>query len=181
MRRKIFSLFLTGALLTASLVLGQAEVAVKKIEVRSSAFGEGERIPSEFTCDGANVSPPIVWSGIPPHTQSIAIIVDDPDVPSGDWAHWVIYDLPPSLMGIQAGAPASEKLPAGGIQGRTNFGRIGYGGPCPPKGAHRYFFKVYTLDAMLHLKSGATKKELLEAMRGHVLGEGALMGRYERS
>ena len=152
-----------------------------KIEVRSPAFGEGEKIPSDFTCDGAGMSPPIEWSGVPVNTQSLVVIADDPDAPAGDWVHWLVYDLPPSLTQLPAGIPEGEKLSGGGLQGRTDFGTLGYGGPCPPRGTHRYFFRIYALDAMLHLKSGATKKEILKAMRGHVLAEGQLTGKYGRS
>jgi Raf kinase inhibitor-like YbhB/YbcL family protein len=154
---------------------------MKKIEVRSPAFGEGSRIPSDFTCDGADMSPPIEWSGIPARAQSLAIIVDDPDAPGGNWTHWLVYDLPPDLTQLKAGISAGEKLPGGALQGRTDFGQTGYGGPCPPVGEHRYFFKVYALDAMLRLKPGASKQELFRAMQGHILAEGVLMGRYDRS
>ena len=152
-----------------------------KIDVRSSAFGEGDRIPSDFTCEGADMSPPIEWYGVPATAQSLAILMDDPDAPSGDWVHWLVYDLPPSLMQLPAGIPEGGRLASGGLQGRSDFGTLGYGGPCPPRGNHRYFFKVYALDAMLHLKPGVTKKELVKAMQGHVLAEGRLMGTYERS
>lgn len=154
---------------------------MEKIKVWSSAFGDGGLIPPEFTCDGADMSPPVEWSGIPSQAQSIAVIVDDPDAPGGDWVHWVIYDIPPYLEAIQAGVSDSPKLLRGGVQGKTDFGKIGYGGPCPPRGVHRYFFKIYALDIALRLKPGITKKELLEAMQGHILAEGALMGRYGRS
>ena len=163
-------------------VLGQeGEGMMQKIEIRSSAFGEGERIPSDFTCDGADMSPPIEWSGVPARAQSLAIIVDDPDAPSGNWTHWLVYDLPPDLTQLQAGIAAGDELPGGALQGRTDFRKTGYGGPCPPSGEHRYFFRVYALDAMLHLKAGASKQELLRAMQGHILAEGALMGKYDRS
>ena len=183
MKKKRFSLIFSVVVFCGMILPGgmRAEEVMEKIEVRSPAFSEGDSIPREFACDGANMSPPIEWSGVPSHAQSIAIIADDPDAPSGDWVHWVLYDLPPSLTGIPAGVPVSEKLPAGGTQGRTDFGKIGYGGPCPPKGTHRYFFKIYALDTMLHSKSGMTKKELLNAMQGHVLAEGQLMGKYRRS
>lgn len=166
----VFSGFVTGE-----------EVMAQEIEVMSHAFDQGGMIPSDFTCDGADMSPPIEWSGIPQNAQSLALIANDPDAPGGDWVHWVIYDLPPNLPGLPPGVSAVETLPMGGVQGRTDFGRIGYGGPCPPSGSHRYFFKVYVLDQMLGLKPGATKKELLKAMKGHVLAEGQLMGKYQRS
>jgi Raf kinase inhibitor-like YbhB/YbcL family protein len=179
---KISSLFLMGMILMVFPVFGQArEGIMQKIEVRSSAFGEGDRIPSDFTCDGADMSPPIEWSGVPATAQSLAIIVDDPDAPSGNWTHWLVYGLPPDLTQLKAGIAAEEELPGGALQGRTDFGRTGYGGPCPPSGEHRYFFKVYALNAMLRLKSGVSKQELLRAMQGHILAEGVLMGRYDRS
>ena len=152
-----------------------------KIDVRSSAFNEGDRIPSDFTCDGADISPPIEWSGVPANAQSLAIIVEDPDAPSGNWTHWLVYDLPPDLTQLPAGISSGENLPIGGSQGRTDFGALGYGGPCPPSGTHRYLFKVYALDAMLHMKPGASKQALFQAMRGHILAEGVLMGKYKRS
>jgi Raf kinase inhibitor-like YbhB/YbcL family protein len=176
----IVPVFVLGMILTTFPVLGQAEGTMQKLEVHSSAFGEGDRIPSDFTCDGADMSPPIEWAGLPAQVRSIAIIADDPDARSGDWVHWLVYDLPPSLVQLPAGIPKGEKLSVGGSQGRTDFGQTGYGGPCPPGGEHRYFFKVYALDAMLRLRPGATKKELLKAMQGHILAEGVLMGTYER-
>ncbi len=179
--RKIFGSFLTEILLTTLLMVGQVEGAMGKMEVRSAAFGEGETIPADFTCDGANMSPPIEWSNVPKGAKSLAIITEDPDAPAGNWTHWLVYDLPPVLTQFRAGIPMGEKLSVGGSQGRTDFGALGYGGPCPPSGTHRYLFKVYALDAMLYLKPGATKKELLKAMQGHILDMGQLMGTYERS
>lgn len=156
------------------------ENAMGKIEFKSPAFRDGGMIPSEYTCDGENISPLLEWSGIPQETKSLALIADDPDAPVGDWVHWVIYDLPPDLMHLPAAVPKIEKLAFGGIQGRTDFGNIGYGGPCPPGGTHRYFFKLYALDKVLGLAAGATKKELLKAMQGHILAEAQLMGKYQR-
>lgn len=179
--KKIYGLFLIGVLLTASSTFGQAEGGREKMDVRSSAFGEGDKIPPDFTCDGADMSPPIEWFGVPANAQSLALIAEDPDVPSGNWTHWLVYDLPPDLTQLPAGISSRNKLPTGGSQGRTDFKALGYRGPCPPSGTHRYFFRVYALDAMLHLKSGATKKELLQAMQGHILAEGVLMGKYNRS
>lgn len=175
---------IAGVLFLAACIFSgkvSGEGAMEKIDVRSSAFGEGERIPSDFTCEGADMSPPVEWSGVPAHAKSLAILVDDPDATAGDWVHWLAYDLPPSLTQLPAGIPEGGRLSIGGSQGRSDFGSLGYGGPCPPSGTHRYFFKVYALDAVLHLKPGATKKELLEAMQGHVLAEGRLTGTYERS
>ena len=180
-RKKICGLFFVGMILVTLPVFGQGERAMGKIDVRSSAFDEGDRIPSDFTCDGANMSPPLEWSGIPAPAQSLVVIADDPDAPAGDWVHWLVYDLPSSLLQLPPGISEGGRLSGGGSQGRTDFGTFGYGGPCPPRGTHHYLFKVYALDVMLHLKPGATKKELLKAMQGHVLAKGQLMGTYARS
>ena len=151
-----------------------------KINVGSSGFTEGGMIPKQFTCDGADISPPLSWSTVPEGTKSIAIIVDDPDAPAGTWVHWLVYNLPPDLKGLPENVPAQKTLANGGMQGMTDFRRIGYGGPCPPSGTHRYFFKVYALDSILDLFPGAIKKRLLSAMEGHILAEGELMGKYRR-
>ncbi len=162
-------------------VSGYAEGTSGKLEVRSSAFGEGSSIPSDFTCDGADMSPSIAWSGVPSKAQSLAVIVDDPDAPSGNWVHWLLYDLSPALTRLPAGIPVASVIPDGGFQGRSDFGKAGYSGPCPPEGTHRYFFKVFAIDRILHLEPGVTKKEFLAAMQGHIVAEGSMMGTYERS
>jgi Raf kinase inhibitor-like YbhB/YbcL family protein len=146
----------------------------------STAFKEGEAIPRQYTCDGIDISPPLEWSGTPKTAKTIAIIADDPDAPSGTWVHWVVYNLPAENIGLVENLPATESLKAGGFHGKTDFGRVGYGGPCPPSGTHRYFFKVYAVDSELPLKAGATKDELLKAMEGHVVGQAQLMGTYRR-
>lgn len=151
-----------------------------EFKLTSTAFQEGQQIPSTYTCDGVNVSPPLEWSGMPKTAKSIAIIADDPDAPGGIWVHWVLYNLPADNIGLVENLPATEKLVAGGFQGKNDFGKIGYGGPCPPSGTHRYFFKIYALDADLSLKAGATKAEVEKAMEGHILSQGQLMGMYER-
>lgn len=179
--KKFFHLLLIGALWTALSVPAQAEEATGKIEVRSPAFGEGEMIPVDFTCEGADMSLPIEWANVPSGTKSLAILMEDPDAPSGNWTHWLVYDLPPSLRRLPAGIPAAELMSYGGMQGRTDFGKPGYGGPCPPQGIHRYFFKVYALDKMLGLRPGVSKQELFKAMQGHVLAEGQLTGTYGHS
>lgn len=151
------------------------------VQVTSTAFKDGGSVPSKYTCDGQNVSPPLAWNTIPEGTKSIALIADDPDAPKGTWVHWVVYGLPPSLRNLPENVPASETvLGNGGRQGTTDFGKIGYGGPCPPSGTHRYFFKVYALDIDLHENPGLTKAQLLKAIEGHVLAEGQLMGKYAR-
>ncbi|MBI4746358.1 MAG: YbhB/YbcL family Raf kinase inhibitor-like protein [Deltaproteobacteria bacterium] len=151
-----------------------------KINVGSAAFTEGGMIPKQYTCDGADISPPLSWSTVPEGTKSITIVADDPDAPAGTWVHWIVYNLPPDLKGLPENVPAKETLANGGMQGMTDFRRIGYGGPCPPSGTHRYFFKVYALDKILDLYPGAIKKRLLNAMEGHILAEGELIGKYRR-
>jgi len=150
------------------------------MEITSSAFGSGEMIPAKYTCDGADFSPPLEWSGSPAGTKSLALVCDDPDAPMGTWVHWVIYDIPPSATMLAEGITREKDLPGGGTQGINDFRRIGYGGPCPPGGTHRYFFKLYALDTALGLKPGITKDQLLKAMRGHILVEAQLMGTYKR-
>ncbi len=150
------------------------------MEIKSSAFGSGEMIPAKYTCDGADFSPPLDWSGSPAGTKSFALVCDDPDAPMGTWVHWVIFDIPPSATMLAEGITREKDLPGGGTQGINDFRKIGYGGPCPPGGTHRYFFKLYALDTMLGLKPGITKDQLLKALRGHILAEAQLMGTYRR-
>ena len=150
------------------------------IKLTSSAFAEGALIPRRHTCDGEDVSPPLALTGIPDGTQSIALICDDPDAPGGTWVHWVLYNLPADLFELPAEIPGDETLSNGAVHGKNDFGRLGYGGPCPPGGTHRYFFKVYALDTKVSLAGGATKDMLLKAMEGHILAEGQLMGKYRR-
>ena len=148
--------------------------------LQSSAFQNGGSIPKKFTCEAADVSPELTWSGVPEKTQSFALIADDPDAPMGTWVHWVIYDLPPNTAKLPEGVPKQEQA-ASGAQGKNSSGKIGYGGPCPPPGKpHRYFFKLYALDSKLNLKPGARKPEVEAAMKGHVLAQAELMGKYGR-
>ncbi|UCF44564.1 MAG: YbhB/YbcL family Raf kinase inhibitor-like protein [Planctomycetota bacterium] len=151
-----------------------------EINVTSSAFEEGGMIPSKYTCDGDDISPPLQWDAVPEGTKSIALISDDPDAPMGTWVHWVLFNWPADSREIAENIRPDKILPNGAKQGITDFRRIGYGGPCPPSGTHRYFFKIYALDTMLDLDAGADKRALLEAMEGHILGQGQLMGRYKR-
>jgi Raf kinase inhibitor-like YbhB/YbcL family protein len=145
------------------------------IQITSTAFSESGTIPKIYTCDDKNVSPPIAWTGVPTNTVSLALIMDDPDAPAGTWVHWVLFNLPPSLNGLEQGKNGS------GIEGKNDFNKPGYGGPCPPRGSnHRYFIKLYALDTMLDLKPGATKAQVESAMKGHILAQGQLMGRYGR-
>ncbi|MBP1687748.1 MAG: putative Kinase inhibitor YbhB [Deltaproteobacteria bacterium] len=151
------------------------------LTLTSTAFKGGAEIPQRHTCEGADRSPALQWTGAPPGTKSFALIADDPDAPVGTWVHWVVYDLPGDATELAEGLPTSDTLPGGGTQGRNDFRKIGYGGPCPPPGKpHRYFFKLYALDAPTKLKPRATKADVLKAIEGHVLAQAELMGTYRR-
>lgn len=151
------------------------------MQLTSTAFGEGEPIPVKYTCEDKNVSPPLKWSGAPPGTTSLALIVDDPDAPAGTWIHWVLYDLPANISELPEDLVKGQHLSNGAKQGLNDFKHLGYGGPCPPPGnPHRYFFKLYALDAPLDLKPGATKQAVEQAMGKHVLAQAQLMGTYKR-
>ena len=152
-----------------------------KFSVTTKAFAPGGDIPRQYTCDGQDASPALEWSGVPAGTKSFALIADDPDAPAGTWTHWVLFDLPASADNLPESVPKTADLPGGGHQGRNDFGRVGYGGPCPPPGSpHRYFFKLYALDAPLNLKGGASRADVEKAMKGHVLGEAQVMGKFKR-
>jgi len=151
-----------------------------EIKITSSVFEDGGLIPAEYTCDGADMSPPLQWGVVPEGTKSIALICDDPDAPMGTFVHWVIFGLPAETRELAENIPSDETLPNGAKQGKSDFGRIGYGGPCPPSGTHRYFFKIYALDTEIALAAGASKRELVKAMEGHILGQGQLIGKYKR-
>lgn len=165
---------------TAQPSTNTAKADKAEITLTSVAFKEGQSIPRTYTCDGVNVSPPLEWSGVPKTATTLAIIVDDPDAPAGTWVHWVLYNLPAEHIGVVENVPASEDLKAGGFQGKNDFGKFGYGGPCPPSGTHRYLFKIYALDSDLPLKAGATKADVMKAMEGHIVLQGQLIGTYRR-
>jgi Raf kinase inhibitor-like YbhB/YbcL family protein len=184
-----FSLLLAVCLLLASCTDSTQPAAVPAtpgsaggdgIRFGSPAFAEGSMIPGRHTCDAENVSPPLQWTGMPPGAETLALIVDDPDAPAGTWIHWVVFDLPAAATGLPEGVAAGPTLEGGGAQGITSFHRAGYGGPCPPIGTHRYYFRLYALDASLSLGSDATAADVQAAMKGHVLAEATLMGRYRR-
>lgn len=154
---------------------------VMALTIKSSAFNEGELMDAKYTCKGENVSPPLSWEGAPSGTKSFALICDDPDAPFMTWVHWVIYEIPANVTKLSEGIAKEDTLSNGAKQGRSNFGTIGYGGPCPPPGGpHRYFFKLYALDAMLNLEPGLDKKALLKKMEGHILEEAQLIGKFKR-
>ncbi len=153
--------------------------------IRSSAFEDGARIPSIYTCESKNISPPLSWSGAPEGTLSFVLICDDPDAPVGTWVHWVFYNIPENVNSLEEGIPASEEFKEGSLkgalQGKNDFGRIGYGGPCPPRGKpHRYFFKLYALDTYLDAKPSLRKSDILKLMHGHILGETKFYALYGR-
>jgi Raf kinase inhibitor-like YbhB/YbcL family protein len=158
----------------------EEEVAME-LQVESSAFEDGATIPVRYTCDGEDISPPLSWSEPPAGTESLVLIGDDPDAPAGTWVHWVLFNLPATARSLPEGLPAGEVVEGGGVQGNNGWMRLGYGGPCPPRGStHRYPFKLYALDTTLELDAGASKKDVEEAMAGHILAQGQIMARYER-
>ena len=151
------------------------------MNLSSTSFQDGSRIPAKYTCSGANISPQLAWSAPPAATVSLALIVTDPDAPRGTWVHWVLYNLPAGTRALPEGLPALGQLPDGALQGRNDFGEIGYGGPCPPPGSpHHYIFTLYALDAKLNLPVGATRAQVEAAMQGHILASGRLVGLFQR-
>jgi len=150
-------------------------------QINSTAFKNGETIPQKHTCSGVDVSPALAWNDAPAATQSFALIVEDPDAPAGNWVHWVIYDIPAQRKGLEEGIAKTERVAGTGVQGRNDFRRVGYGGPCPPPGKpHRYFFNLYAVDRFIQLNPGATKVEVEKTMHGHVLAHTRLMGVFAR-
>jgi Raf kinase inhibitor-like YbhB/YbcL family protein len=151
------------------------------MKLTSPAFANGAVIPKEYTADGRDISPPLSWSEVPAGTKTFALLCEDPDAPRGLWVHWVIFNIPASTQSLPPGVPPHDTLPDGSRQGRNDFGRIGYGGPSPPRGKpHRYFFRLYALDTAVGLPPGATRDMLLKAMHGHILDQAELMGTYGR-
>lgn len=170
----------TAAVPTESHLASQGGHAMS-FAVKTTAFAEGDEIPKKYTCEGADLSPALNWSDAPAGAQSFALIVDDPDAPVGTWTHWILWNIPASATALPEGVQKVEKLSDGTRQGRNDFKRIGYGGPCPPPGKpHRYFFKLYALDAILEVQAGAARDELERAMKSHVLSRAELMGTYKR-
>jgi Raf kinase inhibitor-like YbhB/YbcL family protein len=144
------------------------------MKITSSAFHEGTNISSKFTCDGSDTSPPLQIAGVPPGAKSLVLIVDDPDAPGGLFTHWLVWNIPPHTSSIAEGSAPK------GVQGANDFGKSGYRGPCPPLGTHRYSFKIFALDRELDLRSGAKRREVDAAMKGHVIAQGELVGRYTK-
>jgi Raf kinase inhibitor-like YbhB/YbcL family protein len=156
------------------------ENVVSEFQLKSSAFSNSGAISAKFTCDGPDVSPELSWNDPPDGTKAFALIMDDPDAPGGTWVHWVLYDLPPSVRELPEGVPKSKDLQIGARQGVNDFRRVGYGGPCPPRGAsHRYSFRLYPLDQPTQLPAGVSKGDLERAMKGHILAQSELIGRFQ--
>jgi hypothetical protein len=169
-------LFLSGA-------AAAQEKTTMPFTIKSQAFESSSAIPVRHTCDGEDVSPALSWTQPPPGTKAFALIVDDPDAPVGDWVHWLVFDLPATTLSLTEKMPADGdlKTPEGAKQGRNDFGRLGWGGPCPPPGKpHRYFFKLYALDAPIGLAAGASKSAIERAMQAHILGKAEMFGTYAR-
>ena len=154
---------------------------VTEFKIIIGAFEEGAPVPARYSCEGENISPEIVWTGVPVGTNSFAVVMDDPDAPGGVYNHWVLFNLPPDLQGLPLGVPSTAELAGGGVHGQNSTGNAGYMGPCPPPGsAHRYRFTVFALDRMIDLDSSADKQGLLDALRGHILADSLRTGTYQR-
>ena len=187
-----YHLFRGAALLTVACFIVTLLVGCKAEEqppeevemtlaVSSAAFQEGGKIPASYTCEGRDVSPALTWGEPPAGTQSFALIMDDPDAPGGVFTHWVLFNLPADSRELPEAVPTQPQLSDGSLQGKNDFGKTGYGGPCPPSGRpHRYQFTLYALDQTLDLKAGASKKQAIDAMQGHILAQGRLTGTYQR-
>jgi hypothetical protein len=190
MLMRICGLLVVASLLWGETVGAQTEKAGKPVEgkgkekmaftLTSTAFGQEEMIPKQYTCDGADISPALAWSGAPDSARSFALICDDPDAPMGTWVHWVLFNIPAPVHVISEKTPPDATLKNGAKHGISSFKKLGYGGPCPPGGTHRYYFKLYALDTMLDLTGKPTKEDVLRAMKGHILGQTELMGKYSR-
>jgi Raf kinase inhibitor-like YbhB/YbcL family protein len=150
------------------------------MKLLSDSFSADSKIPMKFSCEGEGVSPSLKWEDVPIETRSFALIVDDPDAPNRTFVHWVLYDLPMQTRNLPEGVPREPMLEGSGIQGKNDIGQLGYTPPCPPSGIHRYFFKLYALDAPLGLDFGATKQDVEAAMENHILASAQLVGRYQK-
>lgn len=172
---RILALAMTVWLLLPGAGIGKDVKTMTTLTITCGAFSNGESIPARFTCDGQDVNPQLEWKAPPPGTRSLALIMDDPDAPMGTWVHWVLWNIPPDTGRIE-----EMSVPAGGVQGRNDWKRNAYGGPCPPSGTHHYYFRIFALDTTLDLPVTTTKADLERAMKGHILARGELMGTYKR-
>jgi Raf kinase inhibitor-like YbhB/YbcL family protein len=173
-------LFLSFAFPNCFLIQCKMDKTQDSITVSSKAFDNGGNIPSKYTCDTENVSPPLAWTKGPNNTKTYVLICDDPDAPSKTWVHWVLFNIPSSVNELPENLPTEKSILSGAIQGKNDFKTTGYSGPCPPSGTHRYYFKVYALDCELSLDSHAQKEDVETAMKDHILAKGVLMGKYKR-
>ena len=167
-----------NAILLGAVAIGLATAIAAgggKMKITTTAFQQGGNIPSKFTCDGADANPPLRFEGVPAEAKSLALIVDDADAPGGLFTHWLVWNIDPTTTTVE-----ENSAPANGVQGKNDFGKSGYGGPCPPSGTHRYFFKIFALDRQLDLAAGSKRAQLDAQMRGHIMAQGELMGRYSR-
>ena len=182
MKVKIFLsvMFFLSVLMGSQLYGIESNNRRNEMKILSSAFRHEGMIPDKFSCKGQDISPPLKWENAPAGTKSFVLVCDDPDAPMGTWDHWLLFNIPASVTELQEGVPAQPELPNGARHGKNSWGRKDYGGPCPPGGTHRYFFKFYALDTPLELEPGVSKKELMNAMQGHILAQAELMGKFKR-
>ena len=172
---------LLAGLILCSPVLSQETRVRMPFQITSAAFAQGSAIPKNYSCEGTDISPALHWGDPPAGTQSFAMVMDDPDAPAGTWVHWVLWNVPGGTRDLGENVPKQQELPDGSRQGRNDFRKVGYNGPCPPGGkTHRYFFRLYALDTKLDLRPGSGRPDLDSAMKGHVLGETELMGTFRR-
>ena len=171
-----------GSSLTLTVIEGsQTTDETRPLALVATAFSDGEPIPLRYSCEGEDISPSLAWSGVPPGTETLAVIMDDPDAPRGTWDHWVVFNIPANVRGLEEAHPDKPQLPNGGVHGKNSWGKARYGGPCPPRGpAHNYRFFLYAVDITLELPAGASKKDVLDVLQGHILGESLLTGTYGR-
>lgn len=182
LRRGIWFVFLLTIFFSTINTFPQQEKGMIKMEIiiESRSFEDGGIIPSKYTCDGVNISPQLSWSCSVEDVKTYAVIVEDPDAPSGNFTHWIVYNIPSRINTLLENSTPAKNVPDEVLMGTNDFGRIGYGGPCPPSGTHRYFFRIYGLSTAVHLDSGATLKDVMKKMEGHIIARGELMGKYQR-
>jgi Raf kinase inhibitor-like YbhB/YbcL family protein len=180
--KRIFLLLLVLVLAACTSNAAPIPEADMTLELKSEAFVNGQSIPAKYACTGRNISPPLTWSDPPAGTQSFALIVDDPDAPMGIWVHWVLYNIKPDRRSLQEDLPVTGKNidPEAVFVGKNSSGTIGYDGPCPPSGTHRYYFRLYALDTTISLLPGATRDKILQEMEGHILAQSELMGTFRK-
>lgn len=166
------------SIVMALAMTGAATLANAEMAITSSAFNEGDTLPTQYSCNGKDISPPLSFDNVPEGTKSFVLIMDDPDAPSGTWIHWVLYNLPADTQGLPENAPSEAVWSDGTMQGRNSWGDTKWGGACPPDGEHRYFFKLYALDTVLDLKKKSSLRKVKKAMKGHILAEAKLMAKY---